>query len=563
MVSKVYESVNMDYIQTISHMASIVFEAKVIEARANRDDFNATFDKYPSIIPDRDDASSVTRMYNLMRDTRSCMGKVNKNCIGDCSDKAIKTTPIALSITQRTISSDEDIKKCYDELRQVLHDEFISVKEGGEGWVKFIDTLATPEERAENYKIPSFDSVYNQFITDKKVSQVSKEDIKKAIKTISEYDKQMGQIIKEAEEYSYERNTEVQLLFNDKACDTFDECMEHLARAMYIVEQDHIAAMSYEARRIALIEACNDAHELLYAVCIHNPRDLKESSILLDEYLPIINETFSAIIYDPKSFIPADVPVSEAEQKIDKIVKKIADVNDDFITKNEDKTKVCSGKGVFADIIGFSPEVVGKYQTIICAEEKALGDLSSMQLEAVSYVGESINALRRAMRDNNTSCLEGCSIRDSFGMLKDMLFTESGELITSYGGVRSSSVSLMDIFEAVMELKNKKRIEDKANAAKKIISDKKEAVKKGLDKVKKVVSDSDKSKEIKKTQNESNLFVSELYDKYITEYVDIMKADNFNAVSVVCAAARQKRDNEVIYELGKLYNELKHALLEA
>ena len=47
-----------------------------------------------------------------MRDTRSCMGTMNKNCVSDCSDKAIKTTPIALSVPQRKICSDEDIKKC-------------------------------------------------------------------------------------------------------------------------------------------------------------------------------------------------------------------------------------------------------------------------------------------------------------------------------------------------------------------------------------------------------------------------------------------------------------------
>ena len=560
MVSKVYEGINIDYINTMSHMASIVFEAKALEANLEKDETNAKFTKYPSILPDRDDASSISRMYNLMRDTRSCMGTMNKNCVSDCSDKAIKTTPIALSVPQRKICSDEDIKKCYDELRQVLHDEFTSVEEGGEGWVKFIDTLVTPEERAENYKIPSFDSVYNQFMSDKKITAVSKEDIKKAIKTISEYDKQMGQIIKEAEEYSLERNKEVQLLSMDSGCETFEECMKHLAHAMYIVEQDHLASMSYEARRVALIEACNDAHELLYSVCIHDPRSLKESSILLNEYLPIINESFIDIIYDPK--VPS-VTVSESEQKIDKIVKKIADINDDFITKNEEKVKLCSGKGIFADIVSFSPDVVGKYHTIICAEEKALGDLSSMQLEAVSYVTKSINALRRAMKDNSTACLEGYSIRDSFGLIKDMLFTESGEMVSSYNGIKSFSASLMDIYEAVSELKNKKKVEDKANIAKKIISDKKDAVKKGLEKVKKVVSDSSKSKEIKKAQTESNLFVSELYDRYITEYVDIMKADNYNAISIVCAAARTRRDNETIVELGKLYDELKDELLNA
>ena len=42
-----------------------------------------------------------------------------------------------------------------------------------------------------------------------------------------------------------------------------------------------------------------------------------------------------------------------------------------------------------------------------------------------------------------------------------------------------------------------------------------------------------------------------------------MKADNYNAISIVCAAARTRRDNETIVELGKLYDELKDELLNA
>ena len=41
MVSKVYEGINIDYINTMSHMASIVFEAKALEAKLEKDEANA------------------------------------------------------------------------------------------------------------------------------------------------------------------------------------------------------------------------------------------------------------------------------------------------------------------------------------------------------------------------------------------------------------------------------------------------------------------------------------------------------------------------------------------
>lgn len=552
-MNKTYVDISLDHLNAMSESAQIVFEAKMIEAKVDKDAINTKFVKYPHIQPDRD--GYADQVLSTVRTTQDAINVTNKNCVDDCVNHFPKT-PIGLSVPKRDIDSDEDIKKYYDELRQVLHDEYTSVKEGGEGWVKFIDTLATPEERAENYKIPTFDSVYNQFISDKKISAVSKADIQKAIKTISEYDKKMGQIIKESEEVIDQYHKDVCLLTMREPVETFEECMKSLAEVMYIIESDYLMAMCIEARKIALTEACRDAQIILYSHTMHDPRALKESSYMVEMGSNIIDQHITDIIYDPDNSIAVKVVASASDETVNKVVDKIIKTNKEFAAKNKDRASQCNGVGVFADLIKTSDKAISGYafSTIFTESTTRVDRLQSLTEDALKKTYDSISSIRRAVIEKSDSCIG--PLRDAFKKVHESLF-ENGELAHTYSGTESRSITKEDISEAFGFMESGFMIRLRVNELKELT----EAM--HADTIETVESNSSKSQMIKKIQSEAALTMKAMHERYITELTNSVVADNLNAAKIITAATRsQDKNEEFVSEICSLYDELKKELLK-
>lgn len=552
-MNKTYVDISLDHLNAMSESAQIVFEAKMIEAKVDKDAINTKFVKYPHMQPDRD--GYADQVLSTVRTTQDAINVTNKNCVDDCVNHFPKT-PIGLSVPTRDIDSDEDIKKYYDELRQVLHDEYTSVKEGGEGWVKFIDTLATPEERAENYKIPTFDSVYNQFISDKKISAVSKADIQKAIKTISEYDKKMGQIIKESEEVIDQYHKDVCLLTMREPAETFEECMKSLAEVMYIIESDYLMAMCIEARKIALTEACRDAQIILYSHAMHDPRALKESSYMVEMGSNIIDQHITDIIYDPDNSIAVKVVISASDEVVNKVVDKIIKTNKEFAAKNKDRASQCNGVGVFADLIKTSDKAISGYafSTIFTESTTRVDRLQSLTEDALKKTYDSISSIRRAVIEKSDSCIG--PLRDAFKKVHESLF-ENGELAHTYSGTESRSITKEYISEAFGFMESGFMIRLRVNELKELT----EAM--HADTIETVESNSSKSQMIKKIQSEAALTMKAMHERYITELTNSVVADNLNAVKIITAATRsQDKNEEFVAEICSLYDELKKELLK-
>lgn len=552
-MNKTYVDISLDHLNAMSESAQIVFEAKTMEAKVDKDAINTKFVKYPHMQPDRD--GYADQVLSTVRTTQDAINVTNKNCVDDCVNHFPKT-PIGLSVPTRDIDSDEDIKKYYDELRQVLHDEYTSVKEGGEGWVKFIDTLATPEERAENYKIPTFDSVYNQFISDKKISAVSKADIQKAIKTISEYDKKMGQIIKESEEVIDQYHKDVCLLTMREPAETFEECMKSLAEVMYIIESDYLMAMCIEARKIALTEACRDAQIILYSHAMHDPRALKESSYMVEMGSNIIDQHITDIIYDPDNSIPVKVVASASDEVVNKVVDKIIKTNKEFAAKNKDRASQCNGVGVFADLIKTSNKAISGYafSTIFTESTTRVDRLQSLTEDALKKTYDSISSIRRVVIEKSDSCIG--PLRDAFKKVHESLF-ENGELAHTYSGTESRSITKEDISEAFGFMESGFMIRLRVNELKELT----EAM--HADTIETVESNSSKSQMIKKIQSEAALTMKAMHERYITELTNSVVADNLNAVKIITAATRsQDKNEEFVSEICSLYDELKKELLK-
>lgn len=552
-MNKTYVDISLDHLNAMSESAQIVFEAKMIEAKVDKDAINTKFVKYPHMQPDRD--GYADQVLSTVRTTQDAINVTNKNCVDDCVNHFPKT-PIGLSVPTRDIDSDEDIKKYYDELRQVLHDEYTSVKEGGEGWVKFIDTLATPEERAENYKIPTFDSVYNQFISDKKISAVSKADIQKAIKTISEYDKKMGQIIKESEEVIDQYHKDVCLLTMREPAETFEECMKSLAEVMYIIESDYLMAMCIEARKIALTEACRDAQIILYSHAMHDPRALKESSYMVEMGSNIIDQHITDIIYDPDNSIAVKVVISASDEVVNKVVDKIIKTNKEFAAKNKDRASQCNGVGVFADLIKTSNKAISGYafSTIFTESTTRVDRLQSLTEDALKKTYDSISSIRRAVIEKSDSCIG--PLRDAFKKVHESLF-ENGELAHTYSGTESRSITKEDISEAFGFMESGFMIRLRVNELKELT----EAM--HADTIETVESNSSKSQMIKKIQSEAALTMKAMHERYITELTNSVVADNLNAAKIIVSATRsQDKNEEFVAEICSLYDELKKELLK-
>lgn len=293
----------------------------------------------------------VDNMRDYLDKTKTALCRFNNKCIDKYKDAIKSINPIGLEVPKIDKNPDDnEIKDYYKNLRVVLLDKFqelSKLEEGGEGWIKFIDTLATPEEKARNYEVPKFDTIYTQFVSDKKVSKVSREDLAEAVETLYNYDDQMKRIIEDADTYCEERDKSV-YLYNEKASAyTFEESASCLAEAMLIIETDFLQAQELEVRNKALIESVKNAHRILFGLYTHNPRDIRESSLTREWNISFIEEKIDNIVEDPDNNIKEK---SVQESRIDNVVETIKEKsvlsNKIFLDKYEEAASKSNAIGI-------------------------------------------------------------------------------------------------------------------------------------------------------------------------------------------------------------------------
>lgn len=350
----------------------------------------------------------VDRMGDYLKRTRAAINTLNVKCIDRYRDAVDKINPIGLEVPKVDTTDDNEIKDFYKNMRVVIHDKFgeCAMNENGEGFIKFIDTLATPEERAENYKIPEFNSVYHQFIKDKKVDKVSKQDLAKAIKTISDYDCSMGQIIADADKYCEERDKNC-YLFNDKnMAFSLKESAEQLSRAMLIVETDYLQAEELEMRSKALLESVKTAHIILSGLCAHNPRDIKESSLRRSVNIPIIEDYINDVIINPDSYL-REVSVQGAgiEKAIDSFRVKAIASNKKFLSKYEELASKSSCAGLSMEKWYIPIDLDKRFNAAIAIINNTLdfNRLKTQDVEYLSSLYSSTKAMEKAIMFEKTS----------------------------------------------------------------------------------------------------------------------------------------------------------------
>lgn len=301
-----------------------------------------------SFIPKK--ISYVQEVSDELEDIADILNPENNKCVLKCKDTACTTNPIGLIVPRKKCKDDEDIRNHYGDIQVVLHDKYNKcIEEGGEGFIRFIDTLATPKERAENYKIPVFNNVFTEFIVDKQVEKVAKDDIIESVNTLADFDFKIKALIKEAEEYIYDYNKKICILYQKDQPLELQESVSLLAESVLAIEEDFINASSLEARKQALLEEVKNAYKVLYTLSTYNPRDIKESSIRAGINVSLIENTFDDIIENVPSKKSEFVVESYDKEALDKIKKALVDKNTRFLNKYKDKALKATCIGVFMD----------------------------------------------------------------------------------------------------------------------------------------------------------------------------------------------------------------------
>lgn len=337
MISESYGNILFEHNSFLNKAVQIMFEN--ICLKKSDGDFDKKYDKLSP-----DNAGYVDLMSLDLKDTRTAINKINTDRSSVYKDAVEKVNPVGLDVPKIDTEDDDNIKKYYDELRTVILDKFNEAcnidNSGGEGWIRFIDTLATPEERAQNYKIPNFDSVYTLFVKHQKSSKVTKDDVMAAINIINSYDKNMKKLIKEASDYSEERSKWIYKFNSEGSPLTFHESGQYLSFATFINEQDFLMSQSLEIRKQVLIENVKMAHRVLNGLCSHNPRDIRESAPVVEFNNQIIDSILDDASAAPSNYLPVKVELSEKDAKIKNIVmnfeNKIQKINNRLLESYKD-----------------------------------------------------------------------------------------------------------------------------------------------------------------------------------------------------------------------------------
>lgn len=384
------------------------------------------------------------------RQVMNIINNLNKNTLAK-SSTSLNKPPVGMEVPTTDVKSDDEIKSYYKDLRTVLHDRFeemTKLSEGGEGWVRFIDTLVTPEERASNYAVPeSFDSVYSSYIKDKKITKTTKSDVTKAIKTICDYDTKMMCALKEAEEYAEEYAKEAWKLSNSKEdLNSFNEFVMHVAKCMYLMEEDYINTICLEARKNALLEDVKNASKILYTLYTHDPRNLNETRFVnatkmdeVESLINSINESAGYYIQDEDKFIGT---MNETGNRIAAMKESWnGHINDflDHIVKYESYLAGHNGIGMSSITLYEAKDIISFYNESVKSINNKLdrNELSKLDIEELTRIKEDT--------DNFIKCLSGNPVTESleihspvFGTIlshiaEGVLFEKhNGHILTKY-----------------------------------------------------------------------------------------------------------------------------------
>ena len=384
------------------------------------------------------------------RQVMNVINNLNKNTLAK-SSTSLNKPPVGMEVPTTDVKSDDEIKSYYKDLRTVLHDRFeemTKLSEGGEGWVRFIDTLATPEERASNYAVPeSFDSVYSSYLKDKKITKVTRSDVTKAIKTICDYDTKMMCAVKEAEEYAEEYAKEAWKLSNSKEdLKSFNEFVMYVAKCMYLMEEDYINTMCLEARKNALLEDVKNASKILYTLCTHNPRNLNETRFInatkmdeVESLINSINENVGYYIQDEDKFIGT---MNETSNRIAAMKESWNNHTKNFldsISKYESYLDNHNGIGMSSITLYEAKDIISYYNECVNSINSKLdrNEMSKLDIEELAKIKED--------SDNFIKCLSGNSVTESLeihspifstilrNIAEGVLFDkDNGHIITKY-----------------------------------------------------------------------------------------------------------------------------------
>lgn len=414
------------------------------------------------------------------RKVLNVVNRLNKSTL-DKSSSSLNKPPVGMEVPTTDVKSDDGIKSYYKDLRTVLHDRFeemTKITEGGEGWVRFIDTLATPAERASNYSIPSFDNIYTSYLKDKKITKATKSDVTKAIKTICDYDTKMMCIVKEAEEYAEEYTKEAwKLNSHNENLESFDEFTQHIAKCMCLIEEDYINAVCLEARKNALLEEVKTASKILYALTTHNPRNLNETRFVnatkmdeIESLINSINESASYYIQDEDKYIGT---MNETGNRIAAMKESWnAHTNNflDYISKYESYLACHNGIGMSSITLYTAKDARSFYNECVNSINNKLNrdELSKLDIEELTRIKED--------SDNFIKCLSGNSVSESseihspvFGTI--LTHIAGGVLFEKSNGHILTKYDLNDALRLVKESKDDLNvIEKEYNAVKKQIT---------------------------------------------------------------------------------------------
>lgn len=331
-MNSLFHNISMDYENTMVECAKVLM--KNLKKKSIMESEEDNLSQYLKAYPDK--IGYVDQMRDRLCATKDAICKMNDKLLPKYQDAVEKINPIGLEVPKgERIATDDDIKAQYSACRTVVLDKFNEMakidhlNEGGEGWVKFIDTLATPEERVENYKIPQFDDTYTMFHKHKEVDKVTKPDLAKAIKTICDYDRQMGQIIADSKCCCESRDKMVELYSQKRPALSIREAANCLAEVMLIIETDYLDAQCLEARSYALLEEVKMAHRVLYGLTRHNPRNIKESFVEVSIGTSIIESELEDMIDYPERYVVTR-EISEEESDI----KEATSLFTNFAIKN-------------------------------------------------------------------------------------------------------------------------------------------------------------------------------------------------------------------------------------
>lgn len=393
----------------------------------------------------------------------------NDKCIDRCKDAVAKTNPIGMAVPRHDYADDPDIKATYDKMRVVIHDEFDKCVEEG-CCEKFVNTITNIKQKEMLYGIPSFNNTFVDFVVDKDVEKVAKDDIAESVDVINNFKSKMDNIIKEAMDLAEWYDKEV-YLFNPESTTEFDESVENIARGVLLSEEDFLNTQYIEMRKKALVEQTKNAYKILYGLSTYNPRNIRESSLKLDYNIPMIEDTFDSLIesVDKVDNIPdkASKSTEVKNEKVEKAKDNIVKANNEFVETYKESANESMVSGIFFETWRTPVDVTPLFND---ARTAVLKEFSTDRLS--KYNNDTLHSVHSIISDllSITEGGQGYYIADAinFAPVSFKCITDLNE-VKSLNTVRSHRLTKTDVQEAVKILESTENDINYINRADKIV----------------------------------------------------------------------------------------------